>query len=75
VSAEKKLHALEGLGYVAAVMIGAGGITKSVVLDYFNVLGLTFAVIVIVRLMVMDISARQTPNLFEAGEGGKAELE
>lgn len=74
-TAEKKLRALEGLGYVAAVLIGAGGITKSVVLDYFNVLGLMFAVIVIVRLMVMDISTRRTPTLFEGGEGGEAETE
>jgi hypothetical protein len=51
----KTLRALEGLGYVAAVMIGVGGLVDNQVTEIFNVLGLVFAVIVIVRLMVMQI--------------------
>ena len=50
-----KLRVLEALGYVAAVMIAVGGIIDVRALRYFNVLGLVFALIVILRLMVMNI--------------------
>ncbi|MGD2175011.1 MAG: hypothetical protein PVJ27_06375 [Candidatus Brocadiaceae bacterium] len=74
-SAEKKLRALEGIGYAAAIMIGVGCISEARVLEYFNVLGLAFAVIAIVRLMVMDIRIRQGAQIYGASEGRPAEVE
>ncbi len=57
----KRLHMLEGLGYVAAILIGVGGLMDildktSRVMRTFNIIGLVFGVIVIVRLMVMSIA-------------------
>jgi hypothetical protein len=57
----KRLRTLEGLGYVAAILIGVGGLTDilgktSRVMKTFNIIGLVFGVIVIVRLIVMNIS-------------------
>ena len=71
---DEKLRLLEWLGYVAAVMIGVGA-TKGDVepLEYFNVLGLAFAVIVIVRLMVMNIRQRQQVQLFEESDDSGAD--
>ena len=63
-SSESKLRVLEGLGYVSAFMIGVGGIVDSKALDYFNALGLVFAIIVIVRLMVMNIMLGAAQQLF-----------
>jgi hypothetical protein len=62
---ERKLRALEGLGYVAAVMIGLGGVAELEALRYFNLLGLVFAVIVIIRLMVMNISMGLVDRMYE----------
>jgi hypothetical protein len=62
---ERKLRFLEGLGYVAAFMIGVGGLYKTEILAYFNVVGLVFAIIVIVRLMVMSISMGLVQRLYE----------
>jgi hypothetical protein len=62
---EKKLRALEGVGYVAAFMIGLGGLTDVTVLRYFNILGLVFAIIVIIRLMVMNVSLGLVQRLYE----------
>lgn len=62
---EGKLRFLEGLGYVAAAMIGLGGVTSSRALYFFNVLGLVFAIIVIVRLMVMNVSLGLVQRLYE----------
>ncbi len=62
---ERKLRYLEGLGYVAALMIGLGGITDVKVLKYFNILGLVFAIIVIIRLMVMNIAMGMVQKLYE----------
>ena len=61
---EKKLQILEGLGYVAAIMIAVGGITDIRALRYFNVLGLVFAIIVIVRLMSMNIAISQIAQTY-----------
>jgi hypothetical protein len=67
----KKLRFLEGIGYAAAFMIGGGGLaqvmglTQVKVLGYFNVLGLVFAVIVIIRLMVMNVSLGLVHRLYE----------
>jgi len=57
----KRLRTLEGLGYVAAILIGVGGLTDilgktSRVMKTFNIIGLVFGVIVIVRLVVMNIT-------------------
>ncbi len=62
---ERKLRFLEGLGYVAAFMIGLGGLTDVQVLKYFNILGLVFAIIVIIRLMVMNIAMGLVQKLYE----------
>jgi len=62
---EGKLRFLEGLGYVAAFMIGLGGLTDVQVLRYFNILGLVFAIIVIIRLMVMNVSMGLVQKLYE----------
>jgi len=62
---ERKLRILEGLGYIAAFMIGVGAIVESESLRYFNALGLVFAIIVIVRLMVMNIALTQVQEFYE----------
>lgn len=67
---QKKLRALEGLGYVAAFMIGLGGLTDAKALDYFNILGLVFAIVVIVRLLVMNIALGLVQRLYEPPLGG-----
>lgn len=45
---------LEGLGYTAAVMIGAAGLTQQEALRTLNVAGLVFGVIAIVRLLAIN---------------------
>ncbi len=62
---DRKLRSLEGLGYVGAFMIGVGGLIDAKALHYFNVLGLVLAIIVIVRLMVMNIDMRLVQSLYE----------
>jgi len=61
----KRLRSLEGLGYLAAFMIGVGGLLDKEALAYFNVLGLVFAIIVIVRLLVMNISLGYMDRMYE----------
>jgi len=70
---EKKLRALEGLGYVAAFMIGLGGLTDVEILDYFNILGLVFAIIVIIRLMVMNVSLGLVQRLYDTSSAPESE--
>ncbi len=60
-----KLRSLEGLGYLAAFMIGIGSLLDIQALRYFNALGLVFAIIVIVRLLVMNISVGYMNSLYE----------
>jgi hypothetical protein len=73
---QRKLRALEGLGYVAALMIGLGGLADAQALRYFNILGLVFAIVVIVRLLVMNISLGLVQRLYEPPLGGMdSELE
>ena len=60
-----KLRALEGLGYVAAFMIGVGGLVEKKFIENFNILGLVFAVIVIVRLLAMNISLGLVQRLYD----------
>ena len=61
-----KLRALEGLGYVAAFMIGVGGLVDAQFVQKFNILGLVFAIIVIVRLLAMNISLGLVQRLYDA---------
>ena len=61
-----KLRALEGLGYVAAFMIGVGGLVDAQFVEKFNILGLVFAIIVIVRLLAMNISLGLVQRLYDA---------
>jgi len=67
----KRLRVLEGMGYVAAVLIGVGGLMdlldeSSTVMKTFNIFGLVFGVIVIVRLIVMNIAqAELTQQMME----------
>jgi hypothetical protein len=61
-----KLRALEGLGYVAAFMIGVGGLVETEFVAKFNILGLVFAIIVIVRLLAMNISLGLVQRLYDA---------
>jgi hypothetical protein len=70
----KTLRALEGLGYVAAVMIGVGGLRNNEVTKIFNVLGLVFAVIVIVRLMVIQIIYGHAGDEYRAEEPFESDL-
>jgi len=74
-SEEKKVRSLEGLGYIAAFMIGVGGIIDVEALTYFNVLGLVFAIIVIVRLMVMNIDLKIMQKLYEPPPGTDSDLD
>ncbi|MHC4591484.1 MAG: hypothetical protein ACYS8L_02175 [Planctomycetota bacterium] len=62
----RRLRSLEGLGYLAALMIAVGGLTDAKALDYFNILGLVFAIIVIIRLMVMNISMGLVQQLYDS---------
>jgi hypothetical protein len=72
---DQRLKVLEGLGYTAALMIGVGGIFQSKVLYFFNVFGLVFAVIAIVRLMVMQIRMNMRPEeLFSTAVDDEIEL-
>ena len=67
----KRLRLLEGMGYVAAVLIGIGGLMdlldrSTTVMRTFNIFGLVFGVIVIVRLIVMNIvQAELTQQMME----------
>lgn len=45
---------LEGLGYTAAIMIGAAGLTQEEALRTLNVAGLVFGVVAIVRLLALN---------------------
>lgn len=61
---QKSVTFLEGLGYTAALMIGAAGLTEEQALRCFNVAGLVFGLIAIVRLLAMNIKAgRPAPGL------------
>ncbi|MHC4479509.1 MAG: hypothetical protein ACYS8K_03880 [Planctomycetota bacterium] len=71
---ERKLRSLEGLGYIAAFMIGLGGLTDAEALDYFNILGLVFAIIVIIRLMVMNISLGLVQRLYDSSGSLDSEM-
>jgi hypothetical protein len=71
----KTLRTLEGLGYVAAVMIGVGGLVNNEVTKVFNVLGLVFAVIVIVRLMVLQIIYGGPTDPYPSEEPFESDLE
>ena len=57
----KGIHALEGLGYVAAVLVGLAGISGPDSLRLFHVGGLMLALIVIVRLLafIAGLSAEE----------------
>jgi len=72
---ERKLRSLEGLGYVGAFMFGVGGLINVEALRYFNVLGLVLAIIVIVRLMVMNIDIRMLQSLYEPSGPSEPEAE
>jgi hypothetical protein len=75
-SEEGKLKALEGMGYVGALMIGIGSLySKWEALRYFNVFGLVFAIIVIVRLMVMGLRMGRAEGLFRGGMAGDDEMD
>ena len=71
---ERKLRSLEGLGYIAACMIAVGGLWDSTALRYFNLLGLVFAIIVIIRLMVMNVSMGLVRMIYEPQATLDAEL-
>jgi len=74
-SEDGKLRALEGLGYVGALMIGIGSLSSISALRYFNVFGLVFAIIVIVRLMVMGLRLGRPEGLFRGGVAGDDEMD
>jgi hypothetical protein len=67
-SDDSKLRILEGLGYAGALMIGIGSLfSEFAALRYFNIFGLVFAIIVIVRLMVMGLRLGRPEGLFRGG--------
>jgi hypothetical protein len=67
-SEDGKLKVLEGMGYIGALMIGIGSLySKWEALRYFNVFGLVFAIIVIVRLMVMGLRLGRPGGFFRGG--------
>ena len=72
---ERKLRSLEGLGYIAACMIAVGGLWDMTALRYFNILGLVFAIIVIIRLMVMNVSLGLVRMLYEPPAALEADME
>ena len=68
-SEEGKLRILEGMGYTGALMIGIGSLySEFAALRYFNIFGLVFAIIVIVRLMVMGLRLGRPEPLFRGGD-------
>ena len=71
---EQKLRSLEGLGYVAACMIAVGGVWDSTALKYFNLLGLVFAIIVIIRLMVMNVAMGLVRRMYDSPMALDADL-
>ena len=67
-SEDSKLRLLEGMGYAGALMIGIGSLySEFTALRYFNIFGLVFAIIVIVRLMVMGLRLGRPEGLFRGG--------
>ena len=67
-SEDTKLRLLEGMGYAGALMIGIGSLySEFAALRYFNIFGLVFAIIVIVRLMVMGLRLGRPEGLFRGG--------
>jgi hypothetical protein len=71
-----KLRALEGLGYTGALMIGIGSLySEFEALRYFNVFGLVFAIIVIVRLMVMGLRLGRPEAMFRPSLDGDGDLD
>lgn len=55
---DEQVRALEGVGYVSAVMIAAAGFTDSASLRLFNVGGLVFGLIAVVRLLGLSLRVR-----------------
>jgi hypothetical protein len=71
-----KLKVLEGVGYIGALMIGIGSLySKWEALRYFNVFGLVFSIIVIVRLMVMGLRLGGPAGMFRGGITGDDEMD
>lgn len=60
---ETAVSFLEGLGYTAAVMVGAAGLTEQEALRIFNVTGLVFGLIAVVRLLAINIRMRSLGQL------------
>lgn len=67
-SHKKKLRVLEALGYTSAMMVAVGGALDQRVLRIIHLFGLVFAVIVIVRLMVMNIRLAQPGTILQADD-------
>jgi len=66
---EKTIGLLEGLGYVSAIMVAAAGFTQYEALRFFNVAGLVFGLIAVVRLLGLNLRVR-----IAAGETGEVPL-
>ena len=63
------------MGYIGALMIGIGSLSSGTALRYFNVFGLVFAIIVIVRLMVMGLRLGRPGGIFRNGVSGDDEMD
>ncbi len=70
----KRLRVLEGLGYASAMMVAVGGVLDQQVLRLIHLFGLVFAVIAIVRLMVMNVRLGQAAMLFDSSNSMDMEL-
>ena len=69
----RQIRILEGLGYVAALMIGAAGFTDRTELRWFNIAGLMFGLIAVVRLLGVNMELRL--SLLSGSEKGLPEPE
>jgi len=55
---DRTIRILEGLGYTSAMMIACAGFTRSEALRLFNIAGLVFGLIAIIRLQAINLRLR-----------------
>jgi len=55
---DRTIRILEGLGYTSAMMIACAGFTRLEALRLFNIAGLVFGLIAIIRLQAINLRLR-----------------
>ena len=60
----RTLRIMEALGYAAAILVGMTGATVRKTLEPFNMLALAFAIVTIVRLLVINVAVEASHRWF-----------